>query len=752
MLELLNGPLCPLATILAAGLDGLLPYLLILVGFSLVIFVHELGHFLVAKLCGVRVEKFALGFGKELLGFTRGETRYAVNALPLGGYVKMLGQEDFTVDKSGEWRVRHDPRSFTHKPVGVRMLIVSAGVTMNLLFAALLFIVVFMIGFKTMAPVVGTVYPDGPAARGGLQSGDRIVRIDGEQVHEFADIKAAIMLAEPHEPLPIEVLRDGRLVRCTVVPEPNPQERLLQIGITPAFTLKVAAVMNNRDRGQDRIQVGDVILEAGGKKAESFLDVLWQIVNGEGDEVPLVVARKDPDNPNAPARRVTVHARAGFSILPAEWNNENTRHLLGLVPRRKVVAVERGSRAELAGLQVGDVIVRWDRIEHPTYEQIIESIRKSYYDDAEHDIRVVVLRGERTERLIVCPKAERGRFGLGEPKPKVGASFVGLETAHLIIADVIREVGGVPTPAASLHLRPGARILAVNGQPVATWVDLKKAFFANAGQTVQITYQHGSTPPVTETMPVPASLKHGACRDEQGNVVHMPAACRIMSIAGQETAQVIGSDGVPREMSVGFWRAARQILKENIGRTVAVRYLDLAAHREHTVQMAVTAENVDPWAMRIAYDVAQDGFVPEYLETVLKTRNPLRATWWGVRKVVQFVTQNYVTMKRMIFTRTVGVEQISGPVGIVKIGSEAAHGGIVTLMYFLAFISVALAVINFLPMPIVDGGLMVFLLIEKIKGTPISIKTQAVTQLIGLVLIIAAVVFVTLMDIKKWIG
>lgn len=83
-------------------------YFLVLMGFSAVVFVHELGHFLAAKWAGVRVERFAIGFGRELFGFTKGETRYSFNILPLGGYVKMLGQEDFVVDKSGELKVKED--------------------------------------------------------------------------------------------------------------------------------------------------------------------------------------------------------------------------------------------------------------------------------------------------------------------------------------------------------------------------------------------------------------------------------------------------------------------------------------------------------------------------------------------------------------------------------------------------------------------------------------------------------------------
>ena len=121
-------------------------YILLILGFSLVIFVHELGHFVAAKWAGVRVERFAIGFGKELLGFTRGETRYSFNVLPFGGYVKMLGQEDFVVDKSGELKVKENPDSFTNKSIGQRMVIISAGVIMNLIFAVVFAAVAYRMG------------------------------------------------------------------------------------------------------------------------------------------------------------------------------------------------------------------------------------------------------------------------------------------------------------------------------------------------------------------------------------------------------------------------------------------------------------------------------------------------------------------------------------------------------------------------------------------------------------------------------
>ena len=150
--------------ILAASELGLwgeyvLPILLLVLGLSMVIFVHELGHFLVAKLVGIKVERFALGFGKRVFGIQRGETDYCINLIPLGGYIKMLGQEDVA-----PLTEQADPRAFNNKSVGARFAVISAGVIMNLLFAAVLYVVIGLVGIRFEAPVVGGVVPGSPAA------------------------------------------------------------------------------------------------------------------------------------------------------------------------------------------------------------------------------------------------------------------------------------------------------------------------------------------------------------------------------------------------------------------------------------------------------------------------------------------------------------------------------------------------------------------------------------------------------------
>jgi regulator of sigma E protease len=156
---------------------------------GILVFFHELGHFLVARLCGVGVEVFSLGFGPRLVGRTVGRTDYRISGIPLGGFVKMVGEEpDAEIDPADI------PLSFTHKSVWKRILIVAAGPLFNLILALLIFFGIFMIsGAYILEPVVGTVNADTPAEAAGLKKGDRIIVIDGRAIATWDEMAAAIM-------------------------------------------------------------------------------------------------------------------------------------------------------------------------------------------------------------------------------------------------------------------------------------------------------------------------------------------------------------------------------------------------------------------------------------------------------------------------------------------------------------------------------------------------------------------------------
>ncbi len=218
-------------------------YAIIVLG--ILIFVHELGHFLLAKWMGVSVEKFSLGFGPKLIGKKIGETEYLLSAFPLGGYVKMFGEGGFIEggesdprpeDKNSPTDVTSEPvfreltedekaRSFSHKPVLARIAIVMAGPMFNLLFAWLIFIVLCMMGVPTVTTKIGEALKDKPAARVGIQKDDLITAINNRPINRWDQIADAVS-ASNGSPLIVTVTRETRDISFTITPEPRISKNL----------------------------------------------------------------------------------------------------------------------------------------------------------------------------------------------------------------------------------------------------------------------------------------------------------------------------------------------------------------------------------------------------------------------------------------------------------------------------------------------------------------------------------------------
>lgn len=209
---------------------------------GILIFVHELGHFIVAKLFNVKVEKFSLGFGPKLLGRQIGETEYLLSAFPLGGYVKMFGEGGViegetpphteeteksydeesgeALDEPPELTEEEKARSFAHKPVLARIAIVMAGPLFNLFFAWLIFIVLCMIGVPTVTSRIGEVLKDKPAARAGLMKNDLVTVINGKKVTQWDDI-AGLIADSKGNPVSLTVQRGSETLQFTITPEPR---------------------------------------------------------------------------------------------------------------------------------------------------------------------------------------------------------------------------------------------------------------------------------------------------------------------------------------------------------------------------------------------------------------------------------------------------------------------------------------------------------------------------------------------------
>jgi membrane-associated protease RseP (regulator of RpoE activity) len=746
--------------------NALWPYLLIFAGFSAVIFVHELGHFLAAKWMDVRVDRFAIGFMSEVVGFTRGETRYSFNILPLGGYVKMLGQEDFD-DKTLELKAPNDPRSFGNKTVLQRMVIVSAGVIMNVIFAALMFVIVFMHGKDELGSTIGYVLPESPAALAGLQPGDHITSIDGRHIESFQELTYAILLAPPHRALEFDFLRGDESHTVLVKPQPDQQDNLLKVGIRPATTSAVSFPLDSRFDvdNPDHLQAGDKIIAIEGKPIEGDppggIEEFMRSPNG----FPMTVTVErhtvlgDPDSP-VEIRDVTL-----FNIMlvvPSDPIDDiDSRNILGLASLVQINGLDLRGRAALAGLKRGDVILQFGDHRLPTQREIVETVRNSvdpldpnrdatwrqrlfdYFSwNPETDIAVVVSRPgvSKPINLTITPEV-RDKDKL----PLAGFTMGGAAGDVLRIAEVQEYVHGQLTPAAAAGIPGGALITAIDDSPVSSWPELVEAFRTSAGTTVKLHYETIDGEKQVADFSLPHSIRTKLGLTTLGNIVAIDGR-RTVKIEGRTKRVLLAASH-----SLGTYELLRQAVERNNNEptSVHVNYQEKLFGPELEADIVVTKDMIDPWLGRVQY--APEVIMGNRTE-LFKATGPLDALRMGIDKTWYFVMQVYTMMERMIVSRSVGVDKMSGPVGIVKIGGDMARVGYIQLFYFLAIISANLAVINFLPLPVVDGGLMVFLIIEKIKGSPVSMKVQIATQVIGLVLIGAAFLFVTFQDVVRLAG
>jgi regulator of sigma E protease len=190
-----------------------MPFIYAIILLGIIIFVHELGHFLLAKFLKVKVLKFSLGFGPKVIGKKIGETEYLISSIPFGGYVKMLGESP--EDELSDYE---KPYAYNHQPVWKRFLIVIAGPLFNILFAVIVFFFVFMYGIPILLPDIGEVLPDSPASRLGLIKGDRILEINGVKINQW-DEMTEIIHKSPGKQLNIKLKRGEDILQYSIIPE-----------------------------------------------------------------------------------------------------------------------------------------------------------------------------------------------------------------------------------------------------------------------------------------------------------------------------------------------------------------------------------------------------------------------------------------------------------------------------------------------------------------------------------------------------
>ncbi len=290
------------------GIEDLL-WVAVLIG--VMINVHELGHFWVARFFDVRIETFSFGFGPRLFGFRRGETDYRFSLIPFGGYVKMAG------DQSSEDRTAADPRSVLAKPRWQRLLISFAGPFMNIVLAVGILTGMYMVSYPKLSPadrepVIGGVMADSPAAKAGIQAGDRIVALDGKPNPTWEDVSTKEETGA-YRPMDLTVERGGRRLDLTVTPTLDNRVGVGSAGWAKRGEVQLYAIEAGMPAEKAGLKPGDVILAANGQPIDSSIKLQEVTKSSNGAPVTVEYERQ--------GRKFTVAVRPVFEKVdgPARW-------------------------------------------------------------------------------------------------------------------------------------------------------------------------------------------------------------------------------------------------------------------------------------------------------------------------------------------------------------------------------------------------------------------------------------------------
>lgn len=642
----------------------LLTILGVALGLGLVIFVHELGHFAVAKWAGVKVERFSIGFGPVIAGFRRGETEYVLSLVPIGGYVKMLGEHPEERAEQKEL----DPRSFMAATVARRMGIISAGVIMNVLFAFVVFAVGYNLGVEYQPAEVSYVVPGSPAWKVGLAGGDDITSVNSFEDPRFRDLQRSVMFADADGP-GVHLVgkhRDGEPFDLYVKPElgelkPNigvlpPLSTTLSAG-TPVVAGLPAAAATPPFQPADRV----VAVEAEGEppqQIKTYAQLQAAFSRWRDRKVTVRVERVGRSEP------------VSIEVEPNHFRTPRLRMQMG-----KIVAIQDESPAANA-LEVGDQIIEVNGNE-------VDPMRLPD-----------VLFRQAGQQVTLRVKREQG-----QPDPL--------------------KVVVVPSQRPSWSEQP----LMPNTPMVAP--------------ALGIAYE--VLPVVLEVAPgSPAEKNENWPKNPDAYPVRLTSVQLVLPADVEDSGPGISS---PLELSEDEqnWPYAFWLMQAYPRAEVKL----VLSGREEAVTLPL--EKDPTWFMPAR------GLVTEPLTRKHRTANLLAAARLGVYDTWDIITQVYLVLRGLL-TGRISPKALAGPITIAVGAGSAAQRGFPELLVFLGLLSANLAVINFLPIPILDGGHMVFLIWEAIRGRPANERVMIAANYIGLFFIVSLMALVIYLDISRLTG
>ena len=332
----------------------LISFLIVL---GILVFIHELGHFIIAKLSGVGVLKFSLGFGPKIFGIKRGETEYLISALPLGGYVKMVGEAT-----GEEVNPVDNEKSFANKPVIKRAAIVVAGPIMNLVLAFALLPFIYIIGVQIPAyldkePIVGYVVKGENADKAGLQKGDVIQSIDGKHIKNWEGLNSVI-ISNPNKALNLNIKRNAEFQEITLTPEASSQTGGGISGFFPPMSPTVGGLIKGLPAEKAGLKIGDTILAVDGVKIDHWVELQQAIQNNKSGVSGL------PPNASAGGQELGVKSaeeklfqvkrgNETFDVhIKPQWNENIKAYAIGISPLQETITMRYGPvRAVVEGVK-----------------------------------------------------------------------------------------------------------------------------------------------------------------------------------------------------------------------------------------------------------------------------------------------------------------------------------------------------------------------------------------------------------------
>lgn len=695
-----------------SGLAGSLwSVLQVVLGLGFVIFVHELGHFLAAKYFGVKCEKFYIGFDVPIkigpirlpsnLGkFQWGETEYGIGIIPLGGYVRMLGQDDDPRNAQAEAaRIRQaqdgsenngeaqkpvlDPRSFPAKPVYARMIIISAGVIMNLIFAVIMGAIAFSIGVPYQATIVGGTVPGDPAWQNGVQVGDQVIQVGGmkrpnEKLH-FRDMMENVAIAgiaDEKKPIPLVLRRGSSDIELAIVgtKQHDPERFRTMLGVRAANSSTFApGVIESTFRTDPKsktsfgIQEGDKIVAVNGV-ALAIDERLGVPTNTEAirymdaavDKPAVLKIERIKDEKTKATETLEV------TVPPLPIRTVGLKFAI-----EGVTAIQKDSPAAKAGVQVGD--------------QLVEFNGKAVEDGATLYLDV----------LKFCDK----EVTLKLRKPDNAAS----ESYELRWT----------VPAYPI-------IIDSNLNPAAVGFEL-----SGSGLT------YGMKRTISGVEPGSAAEKAGI---QAGDVLAQ------FRFEPSEKLEEPTGDNMPFKKTPVDNLFSAHWMNDFLQHRPVDSVLEVFVEREGKMVNAKLAV-----AESDRYFQPGRGLLLEPKMMIEKATGLGNAVELGSRETLKRMGSVFTFLK-LLGSGRVSRKAVGGPMRIVAEATNAASDGFTTLLMFLVLLSANLAIINFLPIPALDGGHMVFLTYEGIFGKPVDEELQAKLTMGGVLCLLALMVFVMFND------